>query len=146
MLAYLAQPPPDVALSQEAGQSDSEFTSTFLTQTQNVQEVLQQAQAQHHALHWLIKICADIALGTSLLLPLSTCPSSFVEDVSSTSEVDRWVLLGCLMSDLDAFAHRLSFVDAEVIPDRKQKGTPKMVTNILLNLVAIADATGQAQK
>jgi len=105
---------------------------------------LQDAQSQH-ALHWLIKICADIALGVSKLLP----PSS--EELSSRSNLvnapeGRWVLLGSLLGVLDGYIHSLTFTIGDVVPDRGFRRAPKMVKDILLNLTAVADAVGQAQR
>ena len=109
------------------------------------QQVLQDAQSQHHVLHWLIKICADIALGVSKLLPPSSEESSSRSDLINAPE-DRWVLLGNLLGILDGYIHSLTFTIGDVVPGCGLKRAPKMVQDILLNLTAVADAVGQAQR
>jgi hypothetical protein len=109
------------------------------------QQVLQDAQSQHHALHWLIKICADIALGVSKLLSPSGEEASSPSNLINAPE-GRWVLLGNLLGILDGYTHSLTFTIGDVVPDRDLKRAPKMVKDILLNLTAVADAVGQAQR
>ena len=109
------------------------------------QQVLQDAQSQHHALHWLIKICADIALGVSKLLPPTSAEPSSDSNLIHAPE-DRWVLLGTLLGILDGYIHSHTFNITDVVPGRDLERAPKMVKDILLNLTAVADAVGQAQR
>ncbi len=109
------------------------------------QQVLQDAQSQHHALHWLVKICADIALGVSKLLPSSSEEPPSPSDLINAPE-GRWVLLGNLLGILDGYIHSLTFTIGDVVPDCGLKRAPKMVKDILLHLTAVADAVGQAQR
>lgn len=109
------------------------------------QQVLQDAQSQHHALHWLIKICADIALGASKLLAPSSEEPPSPSDLINAPE-GRWVLLGSLLGILDGYIHSLTFTIGDVVPEHGLKRAPKMVKDILLNLTAVADAVGQAQR
>ncbi len=109
------------------------------------QQVLQDAQSQHHALHWLIKICADIALGVSTLLSPSGEEAPSPSNLINAPE-GRWVLLGNLLGILDGYIHSLTFTIGDVVPNHGLKTAPKMVKDILLNLTAVADAVGQAQR
>ncbi len=143
LLTGLLQPRPVTRPSQD---QQAELIPTPTTPSLH-QQVLQQSQAQHHALHWLIKICADVALGTSLLLPENSQASSSSDaDVNSKILVDRWVLLGRLLGFLDGYTHMLTFTLDEVVPGHKQRRAPKMVKDILLHLTAVADVVGQAQR
>lgn len=143
LLAKLLQPKPNIA-SGQIHHSQSSFTSSMQNSNLN-QQVLQDAQSQHHALHWLVKICADIALGVSKLLPSSSEEPPSPSDLINAPE-GRWVLLGNLLGILDGYIHSLTFTIGDVVPDCGLKRAPKMVKDILLHLTAVADAVGQAQR
>ncbi len=143
LLAKLLQPKPNIA-SGQMHHSQSSFTPSMQILSLH-QQVLQDAQSQHHALHWLIKICADIALGVSKLLPPNSEEPSSRSNLISAPE-GRWVWLGSLLGILDGYIHGLTFTIGDVVPDRVLKRAPKMVKDILLNLTAVADAVGQAQR
>lgn len=146
LLTHLSQPataPP----SADSGQGRSEHAPI----TSNLplhQHVLQRVQSKHFALQWLIKICADLALGSSLLLPASSqaAPTSADFNPVRAGEVGQWVLLGQLLKILDDYAHMLEFSLEDVVPGHKHRRAPEMVHNILLYLTAVAEAAGKAQR
>lgn len=143
LLTHLSQPAtiPPAAYS---GQGRSEDASNLPLH----QRVVQQAQSHHCALQWLIKICADLALGSSLLLPISSqVPlTSVAINPVQAGEVGQWVLLGRLLNILDEYAHILKFTLEDVVPGHKHRRAPQMICNILLNLTAVAEAAGKAQR
>lgn len=112
------------------------------------QQILQKAQVQHHALHWLIKICADLALGSFQLPWVSSQASGTPMDANpaQTQEVGQWVLMWRLLRFLDGYAQDLKFSVEDVVPGHKPKRASMMERNILLHLTAVADATGRAQR
>ena len=143
LLTHLSQPtttPP----SADPVKGHSEYTSNLPLH----QRVVQQAQLQHCVLQWLIKICADLALGSSLLLPTSsqTPPTSSDIDPIQAGEVGQWVLLGQLLNILDDYAHMLEFSLEDVGPGHKDRRAPQRVHSTLLNLTAVAEAAGKAQR
>ena len=112
------------------------------------QQLLQQAQLQHQALKRLIKISADIALGSSWLLPASgqALAEPADKDPPEADGVEQWVLLGRLLAISDGYAHMLHVYKEDFLPDHKRRRTPAVAHKVLLHLTAVADATGQAQR
>lgn len=106
--------------------------------------LLQQVQSKHGALQRLIKICADLALGSSLLLPASNHPPATSADTGPTQagQVGQWVLLGQLLTVLDDFAHMVKLSLEDTAPGHKHR----RVQDTLLYLSAVAEAAGKAQR
>ena len=73
------------------------------------QQVLQGAQTQHRALRWLLKICANLALVVSKLLPHSSQQAPSADDAAQAAPVSRGVLLGTLLGTLDGCTQQLIF-------------------------------------
>ena len=146
LLAHLSQP---VTVPPSAGSGQGNSDNAPITSNLPLhQRVLQQVQSQHFALQWLIKICADLVLGSSLLLPASSqaLPTSADFNPVRAGEVGRWVVLGQLLNILDDYAHMLEFSPGDVVPSPKNRRAPEMVHNILLYLTAVAEAAGKAQR
>lgn len=146
LLTHLSQPA-TVPPSADPGKGHSEHASI----TSNLplhQRILQQVQSQHFALQWLIKICADLALGSSLLLPATSQapPTSTVNNPVQAVEVGRWVLLGQVLHILDHYTRMLKFSLEDVVPGHKHRRAPEMVHHILLYLTAVAEAAGKTQR
>ena len=146
LLTHLSQPA-TVPPSADSGQGHSEHASI----TSNLplhQRILQQVQSQHFALQWLIKICAHLALGSSLLLPASSQapPTSIVNNPVQAEQVGQWVLLGQVLNILDDYARMLTFSLEDVVPGHKHSRAPETVHNILLYLTAVAEAAGKTQR
>lgn len=137
LLAHLSQPASISARPQQRRPESAPNASRLPLR----HRLLQQVQSQHFALQWLIKICTDLALGSSVPLPASSQALS-----TQVGEVEPWVLLGQLLNILDDYAHRLEFSVEDVVPGHKHRRAPKMVQNILLHLTAIAEAAGKGQR
>lgn len=108
------------------------------------QRLLQQVQSKHCALQRMIRICADVALGSSLLLPASNQAPLISADTDSTQEgeVGQWVLLGQLLTVLDDFTNMLKFSLEDFVAGHKHR----RVQDSLLYLTAVAEAAGKAQR
>ena len=148
LLAQLLQATPTTASVQEQQtQSLSALTPTAPNLSLH-QQVLQGAQTQHRALHWLLKICAELALGVSKLLPGSSQLAPSADDANGAAPGGRWVLLGALLGVLDGYTQQLIFSIEDVVPSRHHRLwlLPKMVKNVLLNFTTVADAVGPAQR
>ena len=146
LLTHLSQLPLSTSATHpQEIQADSPPTSSDLPLHQ---QLLQQAQLQHHALKRLIKICAGVALGSSLLLPASAeaAAISADNDASQAEGVEQWVLLGQLLAITDGYAHILHLDMEDLVPIHKQRRTPALVHKVLLHLTAVADATGPSQR
>ena len=130
LLAHLSQPAPT------AHPQQSESATIVSSNLPLHQRFLQQVQSKHDALRRLIKICADIALGSSRLLPASNQGPQTSADTNPTQagEVGQWVLLGQLLTVLDDFAHMAKFSLEDTVQDS------------LLYLSAVAEAAGKAQR
>ena len=146
LLSHIPQPSSS-KLGSEPHQAQAGWTTTSSSLPLH-QEVLQQSQSQHHTFHRLIKICADLALGSSALLPASNQQPDVSAAAAPTwaGEVDRWVLLGRLLEITNGFVHVLNLSREAVVPDQKRRQVPQIIQDILLHMTAIADATGQAQR
>ena len=149
LLAQLLQATPITASVQEQQtQSLSAPTPTPTAPNLSLHQVLQGAQTQHRALHWLLKICADVALGVSKLLPDSSHQTPSADNATGAAPVGQWVLLGALLGILDGYTQQLIFSTEDVVPSRRHRLwlLPKMVKDVLLNFTAVADAVGPAQR
>ena len=142
LLVGLLRPASSPTSEQQLDSPTGSLTSMKHAELSLHQQVLQQAQDQHHAVQWLIQICADTALGDTVVREAPLQPASSCAD-SSNATVGGWVLLGELLGILDDYTHSLSFRYEDIQPGAGQHGSPDMV---LLNLTIVAEAVGQAQR